>query len=92
VPVEFKDYYRVLGVPPKATDEEIKKASIQVPARISNEEKRFWKPWASGSTFNPRKTARAKMVAKGEDEFRQLIATCTRNLTAACILHWPCIA
>jgi DnaJ-class molecular chaperone len=24
--VEFKDYYRVLGVPPKATDEEIKKA------------------------------------------------------------------
>jgi curved DNA-binding protein len=26
MPVEFKDYYRVLGVPPKATDEEIKKA------------------------------------------------------------------
>ena len=24
--VEFKDYYRVLGVTPKATDEEIKKA------------------------------------------------------------------
>jgi len=24
--VEFKDYYRVLGVQPKATDEEIKKA------------------------------------------------------------------
>ncbi len=26
MPVEFKDYYRVLGVTPKATDEEIKKA------------------------------------------------------------------
>jgi curved DNA-binding protein len=26
MPVEFKDYYQVLGVPPKATDEEIKKA------------------------------------------------------------------
>lgn len=26
MPVEFKNYYRVLGVPPKATDEEIKKA------------------------------------------------------------------
>jgi curved DNA-binding protein len=26
VPTEFKDYYRVLGVSPKATDEEIKKA------------------------------------------------------------------
>jgi curved DNA-binding protein len=24
--VEFRDYYRVLGVPPKVTDEEIKKA------------------------------------------------------------------
>jgi len=26
MPVEFKDYYRVLGVPPKATDADIKKA------------------------------------------------------------------
>src|SRR5664280_2955816 len=26
MPVEFKDYYQVLGVSPKATDEEIKKA------------------------------------------------------------------
>jgi curved DNA-binding protein len=26
MPTEFKDYYRVLGVSPKATDEEIKKA------------------------------------------------------------------
>ncbi|MEI7728773.1 MAG: DnaJ C-terminal domain-containing protein [Verrucomicrobiota bacterium] len=26
MPVEFKDYYQVLGVPPKATDEDIKKA------------------------------------------------------------------
>ena len=26
MPVEFKDYYRILGVPRTATDEEIKKA------------------------------------------------------------------
>src|ERR1700689_4122150 len=26
MPADFKDYHKVLGVPPKATDEEIKKA------------------------------------------------------------------